>query len=223
MIITYIGAAFGAGFLASLSPCIYPMLPITLGFLTKQSASENQTHLNKKLQVLAFFIGQVISFTALGLAAVKVGEVFGFSSQSKNVNIFVGIMLLLFAYASFSNKLQGVFAKLNQLLPKSSKSSSTLFSSFLFGMTSALVASPCTSPVLGGVLSQIASQADFWSGLIQMLAFSIGMGLIFLIVGLGFINLKQLPRSGKWLKYIHRATSVILLSASAYYFWLALS
>lgn len=221
MIIAYVGAAFGAGFLASLSPCIYPMLPITIGFLTKQSSEDQSSNRSKKLQVLAFFLGQVISFTALGLAAVKVGEIFGFSSQSKNVNIFVGVMLLGFAYASFSNRLQVIFSKFNQLLPQGKRSSPTVMAGFLFGATSALVASPCTSPVLGGVLGQIASQANFWSGVFQMLAFSMGMGFIFLIAGLGLVNIKKLPKSGNWLKYVHKATTLILVTASGYYFWLA--
>jgi cytochrome c-type biogenesis protein len=217
-----LATAFGAGFLASLSPCVYPMLPITLGFLTRQTTNEQISDWKKKIQVVSFFVGQVISFTLLGLVAVKLGEIFGFSSQSKSVNIAVGILLLSMAIISASTKAQELLAKMNQFVPQMrGQKSSSIFSALALGATSALVASPCTSPVLGGVLGQISSQGSFLSGLFQMLSFSIGMGLIFLILGLGLVNIKNLPKAGAWMNTIHKATTVILVLASGYYFWLA--
>lgn len=217
-----IATAFGAGFLASLSPCVYPMLPITIGYLTKQSTSENQSQMRKRLQVVGFFVGQVLMFTALGLIAVQLGEIFGFSSQSKIVNIAVGIILLVMATVSISTKAQETFAKFNSFLPKgTSKGTPSFFSALVFGATSAVVASPCTSPVLGGVLSQVSSQGEFLAGVLQMFAFAFGMGLIFLVLGLGLLNIKKIPRSGKWMGYIHKLTSGILFVGSGYYFWMA--
>lgn len=220
--ITLVATAFGAGFLASLSPCVYPMLPITLGYLTKQTSDVQSSEWKKKWQVIAFFLGQVFSFTALGIVAVQVGEIFGFSSQSRSVNIAVGCLLLIMGIFSISERAQELLAKINSFLPQSKTGKApTFFTAFLFGATSAIVASPCTSPVLGGVLSQISSQGEFLTGVIQMLAFSLGMGLIFLILGLGLLNTKKIPRAGKWMKSIHRLTTVLLFGAAGYYFWMA--
>ena len=220
---TQIATAFGAGFLASLSPCIYPMLPITLGFLTKQASNVSQTDFKKRLKVIAFFCGQVFSFTTLGVLAVQIGEIFGFSSQSRTVNFAVSGLLFIMAMISISEKAQGIFAKMNSLLPQgSSKGTPSFLSAFLFGATSAVVASPCTSPVLGGVLSQISSRGEFVAGVVQMFAFSLGMGLIFLILGLGLLNMKKMPRAGQWMNTVHRLTAILLFVASGYYLWMGI-
>lgn len=230
--VTPLLTAFGAGFLASLSPCVYPMLPVTLGFLSRQGTNQKLSQGKKKVQVIAFFLGQVFTFTALGLIAVQLGEIFGFSSQAPAVSFSLGILLLLMAFISVSKGIQNVFSnfntKLNLLIPKlipqsgPSKAPSIL-TGFFFGATSALIASPCTSPVLGGVLGQISGQGSFILGMIQMVAFASGMSLIFLLLGLGMLNGKILPKSGKWLTLVHRATTGILILGALYYFWLALS
>ncbi len=217
-----LATAFGAGFLASLSPCVYPMLPITLGFLTRQTTDVKISDWKKKIQVISFFIGQVISFTLLGLLAVKLGEIFGFSGQSKTVNLAIGSLILAMAILSLSTQAQEFLAKINQLIPQfKNTNSSSIMSALALGATSALVASPCTSPVLGGVLGQISSQGSFLTGLIQMLSFSIGMGLIFLIIGLGLVNAKRLPKAGVWMNIVHKVTTVFLFLASGFYFWSA--
>lgn len=218
---TYLITAFGAGLLTSLSPCVYPMLPITLGYLTRQSTNE-ESRARKKIQVVAFFLGQVICFTSLGILAVRLGEIFGFSSQSRHVNLVVGVLLLALALASISSKFQVVLSKLNSFMPQFSLGGGSLFSGFLFGVSSALVASPCTSPVLGGVLGEIATQGNVLAGVLQMIAFSMGMGAIFLSIGLGLINLKSLPKSGKWMGKVKGLTTLMLVFASGYYFYLAL-
>jgi cytochrome c-type biogenesis protein len=211
-----LGTAFGAGFLASLSPCIYPMLPITIGFLTKEGAEQKRQ--NKKLKILLFFFGQVVAFTGLGLVAVKAGEIFGFSSESFVINLVVGLLLLLFA-ASTLDYFQPVFAKLSAFMPKAKIKDVNYLTAFVFGATSALVASPCTSPVLGGILSKIASEGEIISGVFQMAAFSSGMGIIFLVLGFGVLSTNKIPRSGLWMIYVHKLTVLLLVLGSIYYLY----
>lgn len=212
--------AFGAGLLASLSPCVYPMLPITIGYLTKQSSDQSLSVLRKKLLIFSFFIGQVVTFTLLGLIAVKLGEILGFSSQSRTVNFAVAALLFMMAAVSILPQFQEIFAKINRYVPQTKRGSTSIYSGLVFGATSALVASPCTSPVLGGVLGQISSQGNFFSGLLQMFAFALGMGLLFLLLGLGLLNMKRLPRSGQWMNRIHHVTSGFLFVAAGYYTWI---
>lgn len=215
--------AFGAGFLTSLSPCVYPMLPLTLGFLSRQGVRQDHPLLHKNLSVLSFFVGQTLVFTFLGVAAVEIGEIFGFSSQSWWVHALIGLLLLVFAVISWFDLASSLFAKMNTLLPTNTTNSKapSLLTGFIFGGSSALVASPCTSPVLGGVLSQIASDGSFWSGILEMLFFAFGMGFIFLVVGFGFIHLKKLPKSGHWMSTVHHLTSVFLFIGACYYFYQA--
>lgn len=209
-----IGTALGAGFLASLSPCIYPMLPITIGYLTKQSEANPKN--NKKLKVISFFLGQVFAFTTLGIVAVKAGEIFGFSSESFGINLFIGLLLMIFALSTLE-RFQPIFSKLSNLLPQKQFKEINYMSAFIFGALSALVASPCTSPVLGGILSKIAAEGSLFSGVAQMAAFSIGMSIIFLILGLGFINANKIPRSGNWMIVVHKITVGLLVLSSLWY------
>lgn len=218
--VTFMATAFGAGFLASLSPCVYPMLPITLGYLTRQGANQSLSEFQKRMRVFSFFLGQVTSFTALGILAVQLGEIFGFSSQSPWVQFAIGVVLLLMAYGSVSESAQNFFAKLNSKIQShGSNKTPKFFSGFFVGAMSALVASPCTSPVLGGVLTQISSQGDMVSGIFQMMAFSIGMSFLFLLLGLGWIRSQSLPKAGRWTGYVHRATTAVLILGALYYFW----
>ena len=94
IVLSKLATVFGAGLLTSLSPCVYPMIPISLGYFGHQAKA------GRKLNVVLFFIGQVLVFTLLGLVAASLGEIFGFSSQNPWIQLTVGLLLLLFALAS---------------------------------------------------------------------------------------------------------------------------
>ena len=92
-----------------------------------------------------------------------------------------------------------------------------MFSAAVAGVVSTLVASPCSTPVLGGVLLLISQSESSAKGLLLMFTYGIGISTIFLVLGLGLIQTKNLPRSGMWMKRIH-TVSVVLLAVSSLYF-----
>ena len=208
---------FGAGLLASLSPCVYPLIPITVGYFGTQTESR------KCLNIFIYACGQVFSFVAIGAFAVWAGETLGFSSESKEVNLTVGILLILAGVWSFFGKMPAVFYRLSIFKKVSGVLGSVKgpFGAFLLGAGSALVASPCTTPILGGILAMMASSATLIKGLFLMFFYALGFTSLFLALGLGLLNLKRLPKSGMWLQYLNRASSALLVIAGSYYIWKA--
>ncbi len=197
-------STFAAGLLASLTPCVYPMIPITVGYFGSRGG--------KRRELALYTLGQIVTFTALGIFAVSLGEIFGFSSESRAVRVAVGIFFLVFGLLSFSSRLPGFLQRLSGGMQRW-----TWGGALGLGIASALVASPCSTPVLGGVLSLIATEGSFWRGLVLMLAFSAGYCLIFLLLSAGVVNLKRLPRSGQWMIWVHRLSSVLLVACGVYY------
>ena len=175
-------AAFGAGLGTSLSPCVYPMIPITIGFLGTAGTGEGK----KQHRIFGFFVGQVLAFTLLGIVAVALGEFLGFSSEIPAVQIGTG------STATFSGAL-------------------------LVGASSAAVASPCTSPVVGGVLAALSQVENRFWGMALMFSFALGLSILFLVVGLGLAKTSSLPRAGKWMIGVHKGSSVLLAVGGIYF------
>ena len=95
---------------------------------------------------------------------------------------------------------------------------------FLFplviGISSALVASPCSSPILGSVLTTLASSGNSLQGMILMLSYAVGASLIFLVLGIGLIKIQKLPRAGEWLNVFHKVSGVLILASGLYFAYL---
>jgi cytochrome c biogenesis protein CcdA len=208
-------SVFGAGLLSSLSPCVYPMIPITTGYLGLNVNGQHQ-----KLKVFLFFLGQVITFTLIGLVAVKFGEIFGFTSQSDLINQIIGILFFVFGLFSIFNYVPAFFSKLNTSSFADKFKTNTYFFPLIVGGSTALVASPCSSPILGSVLTTLAQSGNYVVGTLLMLSYSVGASLIFLIVGLGLVRLKSIPKAGAWMNVFHKISGFIILAVGLYYLYI---
>ncbi|MBF0299615.1 MAG: sulfite exporter TauE/SafE family protein [Oligoflexia bacterium] len=226
-LLAQIFASFGAGILASLSPCIYPLLPITLGFFTAKSES------GRKLEIFGFVFGQMIVFSALGIFAVTAGQALGMSAESPVVQITIGLILILFGVVTItpklSNMLSQTLSRIKLPLPKIAQNKISnkikampILSALFLGMGSALLISPCTTPILSGVLTMIATNETFSRGILLMVCYSAGLSSIILLIGVGILSLKKIPRSGNWLLWMHRLGAVALVAAGFYYLYLGI-
>ena len=205
-------AVFATGMLASLSPCVYPILPITLGFIGTQSGA------GKKTKILLYALGQVITLVGLGLGAVYLGETLGFFSQSRGIRIAMGVFLLVAALVSFMGRMPGFFSRFNQLSMRiGSHKPQGAVGAFLLGIGSALLLSPCTSPILGGVLAMMATSTTAIQGVLLMLFYSLGFTSLFVALGIGLLKVSAMPRAGKWMIYAQWAGSGLLVLAGLYY------
>lgn len=219
---------FGAGVLTSFTPCVYPMIPITVGYLGQgnQNAAAARERLLPKIKILGFFSGQVLTFTALGVFAVFFGELLGFTAQIPIVQFSAGGIFFLLGYFSLKGELPKFITKWNNKTSSSRPLEWQNRPLLLFGQAASvgaatsLVASPCTGPVLAGVLALISQVGSVYTGSFLMFLYALGLSSIFLILGLGLVRASQIPKSGKWMVVVHKFSSILLLGAGCYFIYL---
>lgn len=202
---------FGAGVVVSFSPCVYPLMPITAGFIA--GVNTTGTKLRGFVASLIYVLGLSITYSGFGVFAVLTGRLFGSVQANPFVSLFVACILLLFGFAmldvisipAFGKKFQ------NKIRPKN------LFAVFLFGMISGLVVSPCTAPILGTLLLYVSSKQNWLHSLSLLFVFSYGVGFSLILVGTFGGLLARMPKSGKWLVRIKQISAAILFLAAIYF------
>lgn len=191
--------AFAAGILTSLTPCVYPIIPIIVTFIgARKDASRF-----KAFQLSLFYVlGMSVTYTFLGLLAAWSGSMFGKVQSSPWTNLLVGLIFILFGLY----QLDLIPINLPVLTPK--KGESGFGTAFFIGLTSGVIASPCAAPVLGSILIFVADKQDLGFGALLMFVYSLGMGLLFLLLGTFTGLLASIPKTGnwsKWIKYVFAA------------------
>lgn len=198
----FIWLALGMGALSLLTPCVFPMIPITISYFTSHSANNRTLALR---QALVYSLGIILTFTALGMALALVFGAGGVNQLAANpwVNllitaIFLGFALSLFG-AYFIQVPTSLVGRLDQIArrPGTGKFVGTL----LMGLTFTLTSFTCTSPFIGTLLVTAAGGNWEWP-LLGMLAFSTIFALPFFVLALAPQLLSQLPRSGGWLNSV---------------------
>ncbi|MBM3887455.1 hypothetical protein FJ364_06000 [Candidatus Dependentiae bacterium] len=207
-----IGIAFLAGVLTSLLPCIYPMIPITLGILQGQGA----VTVRRNFQLaFAYVNGMAIVYAVLGYISARFAIIFG--SWLGNV-WFVGAMVLFFLYmaGSMLGFYELYIPKMLQE-PAARIEGGSITQCFVLGMLSATVASPCVAPPLAVLIGLVAHHANPLLGFAALYAFSLGMGLPLLLVGTFSGTLNMLPRAGGWLERVKQFFGFVLLGVCVYF------
>jgi cytochrome c-type biogenesis protein len=206
---------FGAGLATSLTPCVYPMIPITAGILSGAGAAGGS---RKRTAWLTgtYVAGLALVYALLGLVAGMTGSLFGAISSSPWAYLLMGNLLLVFGLA-----LLGVFT---MDVPQPIRSwagrvgTSSPGGVFAMGAASGLVAAPCGAPAFAAVLTYVAATGSAWLGFIYLLVFSLGLTALLVVVGLFSGALSALPRVGAWTVRVRRAGGVLLLGMAEYYF-----
>jgi thiol:disulfide interchange protein DsbD len=189
------------------------MLPITLGFLGSQSGEK------QKRKVFMFFLGQSLTFLLLGMVVVSTGEALGTFSENEYVNFIAAVVLIVAGVYAYLERVPSFILKINKLLPTrhQNKEGHSYISALTLGATTSIIASPCTTPILSGVLALMAAGQSFTQGIVLMGFYSIGFSSLLLIVGLGFISAKKLPKSGNWMNKISKISAVLLILVGMYF------
>ncbi len=202
---------FLAGFLTSLTPCVYPLIPITIAVLGRQKAD---TKTKGFIKSTVYVLGMSLTYSALGLLAATSGFMFG--SLLSNI-YFLGFLSLIFFVAALS--MYDVFEiKSPQFLAKyNNNPNKSYLGIFVSGAFSGLVVGPCVGPVLIGILSYISTSKDILIGFSLMFMFAIGLGSLIIVLGT-FSNLMQkIPRSGQWMNYVKKSLSLVFLIMIGYF------
>lgn len=204
--------AFIAGIGISFTPCIYPMIPITVAIIGGQ---ETQKPLRGFYLSLVYVLGIAVVYSALGVAAASTGSLFGSAVNSPWVVGFVATVFIALAFSMF-----GVFElKLPTSLAErfGKKKGAGILGIFFMGLVSGTVASPCVGPILVSLLVYIASTGSKILGFWLLFVFAWGMGLLLIAVGTFSGALKVLPRSGVWMVMIKKILGILLMGAALYY------
>lgn len=221
------GLMFVAGLLSVATPCVYPMLPITSLFIVGRA---NGNASKEKQHALAYFVGMVITYMALGLMAGMTGGAFNTFMQSAFVNLGFAVFFAFFAIALLGfyelSFMQNEVHSLDQHSSKVKGVSGTL----LMGSVAGLVISPCVGPIVFALLLQVADNIaekaaalalvnqslDFWGklsiasqGSVMMSGFGLGVGLPFLIISV--VKFKKMPKAGYWMNKVKYAFGLMIL------------
>ncbi len=200
---------FGAGFLVSLTPCVLPMIPITIGIIGARASGSRMKAFSLSLTYVA---GLALVYTALGITAALTGSLFGGWMQNiwvvGSVSAFFAAMgLAMFGIFDVAMP-SGVSTKLNQM------GGAGYAGAFVVGMVGAVVAGPCSGPVVVSLMVLVGAGGELMLGVALMLAFSLGMGVLFLVAG---IFSSALLRPGPWMESVKRIFGVIMLLGAIYF------
>lgn len=200
------------GALLSLTPCIYPMIPITVGVLQGQGSS---SFVRNFFISVCYTLGVATTFSLLGLTAAYTGKLFGTFMQHPLTIVLIVVLLLYLAgsmFGFYEMYVPRMFSGQNRLSKGGSASSA-----FMFGMLSGTVASPCVSPGLALVLSIVAGLANPLLGFLFLFVFGVGLSLPLLIIGTFSGSLQLLPRAGMWMVEIKKLFGFLLLGMCIYF------
>lgn len=203
--------AFLGGIGASLTPCVYPIIPILVGTIGSKAAVAKSRGFTLSL---FFVLGMAFTYSLLGLFAALTGTLFGIQSQNPWVAFAVGNICLFFGISMlgvFEISLAGQWGK------AAGTKSRNLFDLFFMGASSGLVAAPCTVPVLGVLLAFVATQKNLVFGFSLLFVFALGLGLLLIVLGTFTGLLASLPRSGEWMVRIKKLFGWAMIGVGEYF------
>ena len=210
MIWTLLGI-FAGGMALNLTPCIYPLIPITISYFGGQS-KRSQGKL--VMHALCYIGGLSITNSILGVVAAMTGGLLGALLQNPLVLAFVALVLVFFATSLFGLwELRMPYG----LTQAASKTYAGYLGSIFMGLTLGVVASACIGPFILGLLTWVASMGNPLIGFIVFFVLSLGLGLPLFLLALFSGQLENLPRSGEWMVWVRKLLGWVLVGMAAYF------
>ncbi|MFC1675030.1 cytochrome c biogenesis protein CcdA [Candidatus Omnitrophota bacterium] len=204
--------AFLGGIAVSFSPCVYPLIPVSAGYIGAKAAGSRLKGLTLSL---VYVTGLAVTYSILGLLAALTGTFFGAISSHPVTYLLAGAAIIFFGLTLLEVIRVPWPNIIRSSAPKAGRGD--YISVFLLGATSGLLVSPCLTPILGSILVYLAAKRSLAYGATLLFVFAYGMGLILILAGTFSSLLTNLPRSGRWMGYIKKACALILLVAGSYF------
>ncbi|MFA5276212.1 MAG: cytochrome c biogenesis protein CcdA [Candidatus Omnitrophota bacterium] len=195
---------FAGGILASFTPCVYPLIPVTASYIGIESGGSKR---NAFILSLLYVTGLAVVYSLLGLIASATGTLFGEISSNPATYIFLGIVIIIFGISMFGF-FPLPFLRLGKFLKPQRNDK---FGAFVLGLSSGLVVSPCLTPVLGSILLYLAVKKSLIYGSLLLFVFAFGMGTSLIIAGMLSSLLLGIPKLGRWMRYITVFLSIVLI------------
>ena len=211
-----IGLLFAAGVLTSLTPCIYPMIPITAAIVGGSQKQPGATRWQPIALSLVYALGLALVYAALGLVAGMTGTLFGTISSNPWLYFAMANLLIIAALSMLD-----VFPVRvpSWILNRASAAGTggTYSGALVMGGMSGLVAAPCSAPVMAAVLTWVTTTKSAALGFVYLFAFSLGMCTLLVAIGASSGFLARMPRAGAWMVWIKRIFALAMIGVAEYY------
>lgn len=210
---------FLAGVLTSLTPCIYPMIPITAAIVGGEEVGRDGTRaprLRPLFLTLTYVVGLALVYAGLGLFAGMSGTMFGRVSTNPWLYFAMANILVLAALSM----LDVIPVRLPTILTQRAATAGTrgrFGGAFAMGAMSGLVAAPCSAPVMIAVLTWVTETKSALLGFIYLFTFSLGMCALLVVVGVSSGTLSRLPKAGMWMVRVKKFFGIVMLGVAEYY------
>jgi len=199
------------GLALNLTPCVYPLIPITTSYFAGQSTGNTAKVFSL---AVVYVLGMALMYSVLGMLAATSGALFGAALQSPPVLIFIALVMVGLALSMFGFYEIRVPMALSNF---AGGSRAGYFGALFMGLTMGIVAAPCIGPVVLGLLTYVAKTANPMLGFWMFFVLALGLGVPYLILGTFSGALKNLPRSGMWMVWVKKVFGVILLAMAIYF------
>ena len=202
---------FLAGLALNLTPCVYPLIPITIGYFGGQS--EGKTSRLVMLGLL-YMLGMALTYSLVGVVTALSGAVFGSLLQNPIVIIVIALLFVALALSQF-----GVYEfKLpDSWVMKAGGAKGGAFGAFFMGLTMGIVAAPCIGPFVLGLVTYVAAKADPLYGFLMFFVLALGLGFPYLLLAIFSGKIKSLPRAGLWMEGVKHIFGFLLIGMAFYF------
>ncbi len=202
---------FIGGLALNLTPCVYPLIPITVSYFGGQSGGKKG---GLAAHAVLYVIGMAITYSVLGSIAAFTGSLFGAALRYPPVLIFIALVMILLSLSMFDVYELRMPAFLNRLAGGSQKGYlGTLF----MGLTVGIIAAPCIGPFVLGLLTYVGNRGNVILGFSLFFVLAIGLGIPFLFLGIFSGGMTRLPRSGAWMVWVRKIFGFILIAMAVYF------
>ena len=209
---------FAIGLALNLTPCVYPMLGVTVSIFGARRAAP-------PMQVfglaLIYVLGMAVMYSALGVAAALSGGLFGAALQSPVVLVGIGVLLAALAFSMFGLYELQAPAWLREKVGGAGATGAVGI--FLSGLVVGVIAAPCVGPPVVALLALVGAKGDPWFGFTSFFTLAMGLGAPYLVLGTFSNLLQRLPRSGDWMVWVKKVFGVVMLSVGTFYISLAIA
>jgi thiol:disulfide interchange protein DsbD len=202
---------FIGGLALNLTPCVYPLIPITVGYFGGQS--EGSTG-RLAMMGLLFMLGLAVTYSIIGVVTALSGAIFGALLQNPIVILLVVSILLGLSLSMF-----GVYEfKLpDSMVAKAGGAKAGMFGAFFMGLTMGIVAAPCIGPFVLGLVTYVATKQDPFFGFLMFFVLALGLGFPYLFLAIFSGKIKSLPRAGEWMGSVEHIFGIILIGMALYF------
>ena len=203
---------FFAGFLASLTPCVYPLIPITVSLFGARAAKSRFEALSLSL---TYVLGIAITYSLLGVMAASFGTIFGGAMQHPGIKLGLAVLFVVLGLGSLGVLTLRLPGDLQTKL--SDVGGAGYLGALLMGLVAGIIAAPCVGPIVAGVLVYVAEQQDLFLGWLMLFVFALGLGVIFVVLGTFSGLIARVPKSGPWMDGVKAFFAIVFFGMALFY------